>query len=101
MFAMDQDAIIADIARHERASSEKIAGTFACLSPRGIYFVQLAPGVLGAVQPPDRRAVSAWVRSGAANSESNLSPFLKTALETADDALIVIAVDLTDMLNPS
>jgi hypothetical protein len=100
MFAMDQQAIIADIAKHERASSEKIGGSFACLSPRGIYFVQLAPGILGAVQPPDRRAVSAWVRTGAANGESNLSPFLKTALKMPDNALIVIAVDLTDMLNP-
>ncbi len=100
MFAMDQNAIIADIAKHERASSEQIVGSFACLSPRGIYFVQLAPGILGAVQPPDRRAVSAWVRSGAASNGSNLSPFLKTALDATDDALIVIAVDLTDMLNP-
>ncbi len=100
IFAMDQQSILGDIARHERASSEKIGGSFACLSPRGIYFVQLAPGVLGAVQPPDRRAVSAWVRTGTASNESNLSPFLKTALDTTDDALIVIAVDLTDMLNP-
>jgi hypothetical protein len=100
MFAMDQDAVIGDIARHERASSEKIGSSFACLSPRGIYYVQLAPGILGAVQPPDRKAVSAWVRSGAATGESNLSPFLKTALATSDDASIVIAVDLTDMLSP-
>jgi hypothetical protein len=100
MYAMDQQSIMGDIVRHEKASSEKIAGAFACLSPRGIYFVQLAPGILGAVQPPDRQAVSAWVRSGAASNESNLSPYLKTALDTPDNALIVIAVDLTDMLNP-
>lgn len=99
MFAMDRTSIIGDIVKHERASSEKIAGSFACLSPRGIYFVQLAPGILGAVQPADRQAVSAWVRSRGTNGEANLSPYLKTALDMPDGAPIVIAVDLTDMLN--
>ena len=99
VYSMDQKSVIADIARHERSSTEKIAGSYAVLSPRGIYFVQLAPGIVGAVQPPDRRAVSAWVRWLASGRGIEVSPYLKEAVEEPDQALIVLAVDLTDTLN--
>jgi hypothetical protein len=99
IYSMAQDSVIGDIAKHERASIEKIAGRFAVLSPRGVYFVQLADGLVGTVQPPDRQAVSAWVRSRAAGRGTELSPYLQSALETGEPASIVIAVDLTDMLN--
>lgn len=99
LYSMDQKSVIGDVAKHELASSEKIAGSFSVLSPRGIYFVQLAPGILGGVEPPDRQAVSAWVRSRTNGKKTELSPYLKTAVEDSDNALVVLAVDLTDMLN--
>jgi hypothetical protein len=98
VYSMDQDSVIGDIAKHERASTEKIAGRFAVLSPRGVYFVQLADGLVGTVQPPDRQAVSAWVRSRAAEKGTELSPYLQSALANGDTGTIVLAVDLTDML---
>jgi hypothetical protein len=99
IYSMDQVSVIGDIAKHELASIEKITGQFAVLSPRGVYFVQLASGLVGTVQPPDRRAVSAWVRSHAAGKGTELAPYLQSALAHGDTASIVIAVDLTDMLN--
>jgi hypothetical protein len=99
IYSMDQNSVIADIARHERSTIEKVAGAPAVLSPRGIYFVQLAPGIVGALQPPDRRSVSAWVRWAASGRGIEVSPYLKSALEEPDQSLVVIGVDMTDTLN--
>ena len=99
IYSMDQASVIGDIAKHELARSEKIAGSFAVLSRRNVYYVQLAPGLLGAVQPANRQTVSRWVRSHSGGSGAEISPYFKRAMETPDNAQIVIAVDLKDMLD--
>jgi hypothetical protein len=99
IYTMDLDSVIGDIAKHELAPSEKIAGSFAVLSHRNVYFVQLAPGLVGAVQPADRQAVSRWVRSHKEGALAPVSLYLKRAVETPGDAQVMIAVDLADMLN--
>ncbi len=99
VYSMDQDSVIGDIAKHERSSIEKIAGRFAVLSPRGVYFVQLADGLVGTVQPPDRQAVSAWVRSHAAGKGTRTVRPTCSRPGKWRRASIVLAVDLTDMLN--
>jgi len=100
IYSMSQTSVIADIAKHELARSEKIAGSFAVLSPRNVYYVQLAPGLLGAVQPANRQAVSRWVHAHTEGNGTEISPYLKRAIEAPDNAQIVLAVDLNDMLDP-
>jgi hypothetical protein len=98
IYSMDQASVIGDIAKHELSHSERIAGSFAVLSRRNVYYVQLAPGLLGTVQPANRQAVSRWVRSRSEGNGAEISPYLKRTLETSDSAQIVIAVDLKDLL---
>ncbi len=100
VYSMRRESAIADIARHELASVEKIEGTFAVLSPRGVYFVQLAPRLVGAVQPADRRAVVRWIRSSRERRLERLSPDLLSAVVAPDGPQIVLAIDLADTLEP-
>jgi hypothetical protein len=100
IFTTDQDSVIHDVASHELAKTEKIAGHLAVDSPRNVYFVQLAPGVVGAVKPADRLAVSRWVRAESGGA-AQIAPPLKAALESSAGAQIVVCVDLTDLLSPN
>jgi hypothetical protein len=100
IYSMSQASVIGDIAKHELARSERIAGSFAVLSRRNVYYVQLASGLLGTVQPANRQTVSHWVHSHADDKGTELSPYLKRAIEAPGEAQIVIAVDLNDMLEP-
>ncbi len=99
IYSMDADSVISDVARHERASTEKIAGHVAVQSPRNVYFVQLAPGMVGAVQPADRLAVARWVRAQHESASPQISPALKASLESTKDSQIVVGVDLSDLLS--
>lgn len=100
IYVMGPLAFVGDIAKHELAPLENIAGHQAVLSPRNVYFVQLDPGLIGAVQPANRQAVSRWVRSLNAGSAAAIDRDLINVLMTPDSGQIVVAVDLKDMLNP-
>jgi hypothetical protein len=100
IYTMDQDSVIHDVASHELAKTEKIAGHVAVDSPRNVYFVQLAAGVVGAVKPADRLAVSRWVRAQRDGGVTQISPALQAALESSPESQIVVGVDLTDLLSP-
>ncbi len=82
IYSTDQDSVIHDVASHELAKTEKIAGHLAVDSLRNVYFVQLAPGVVGAVKPADRLAVSRWVRAESGAGAAQIAPPLKAALES-------------------
>lgn len=99
IYAMNQASLIGEIAQHELAPSEEIVGSSAVLSRRNVYYVQLAPGLLGAVQPANRQTLSRWVRSHREGTGAEISPYLKKAIESPDHAQIVVAVDLSDLLN--
>jgi hypothetical protein len=100
VYLMTQTSVIYDIAKHELAPLEKIAGHGATLSSRNVYFAQLAPGLVGAVQPANRQAVAHWVHSLDEKQLPPVSPELIAALKTPDNAQVTLAVDLKDMLNP-
>jgi hypothetical protein len=100
IYTMDQDSVIHDVASHELATTEQIAGHVAVDSPRHVYFVQLAPGVVGAVKPPDRLAVSRWVRAQRDGAGVQISSAHQAAVESSPEAQIVVGVDLTDLLSP-
>jgi hypothetical protein len=99
IYVMNQPSVIADIAKHELAPLEKIAGHLAVASPRNVYFIQLATGLVGAVQPANRQVASNWARSLDKNRSSSLAPDLAEGLNTEDGAQVAVVVDLKDMLN--
>jgi hypothetical protein len=99
VYAMNQPSIIGDIAKHELAPVEKLEGHGAVASPRNVFFIQLAPGLVAAVQPADRQAVSQWVHSFDEKRLPAISPDLIAALTRQESAQVSIAVQLKGKLN--
>ena len=100
VYTMNQSSIIGNIAKHELAPLEKIAGHSAVISPRNVVFIQFAPGLVAALQPADRPVVFQWAQSFDQKRLSALSPDLIHALKRDDNAQVSIAVDLKGKLNP-
>jgi hypothetical protein len=101
IYTMRVDVSMSDIAKHELAKAEPLGDTFVVPSSRGVYFVRLGNKLLGALQPADRQLLARWVKFGATNKETHLSDYLQAALEPGDKAQVMVAVDLTDMSEPS
>jgi hypothetical protein len=99
IYMMDRPSFIGDIAKHELAPVEKIAGHGAVASPRNVYFVQLAPGLVGAVQPANRQAISEWVRALDEKQSVPIAPALGDALRSGDGEQVTVVVNLKGMLN--
>ncbi len=91
---------VGDIAKHELAPVEQVAGHGAVLSSRNVYFVQLRSGLIGAVQPANRQAVAQWVRSLGGSRSTAIAADLINAVKGPENEQVAIAVDLKDMLNP-
>jgi hypothetical protein len=99
IYVMDRPSFIGDIAKHELAPVEKIAGHGAVASPRNVYFVQLAPGLVGAVQPANREAISGWVRALDEKQSVPIAAGLGDALRSRDGEQVIVVVNLKGMLN--
>jgi hypothetical protein len=100
IYVTDQRSIIDEVAKHELAPLEKIAGHGAVVSPRNVCFIQLAPGMVGAVQPANREAASSWMR---AFDEKQLAPVahgILDALRTNESSQVELVVDLKGVLKP-
>jgi hypothetical protein len=99
IYSSRRESGISEITRRERARGEKILGHMAVLSPRIVYFVQLAPGIVGAMQPPNREQVSRWIEASSEKASSQISPYLREAIELDDGAQVSIAIDLAGRLS--
>jgi hypothetical protein len=81
---------------------DSIAERTVSLTPRHGYAVNLAPGVAGAYQPPNRQETARWLRAANGKVSPNLSPYIKQAAAgVATNSPIVLAIDTTDMFDPS
>jgi hypothetical protein len=79
---------------------DSIAERTVALTPRHGYAVNLAPGVAGAYQPPNRQEAARWLRAANGKVSGNLSPYIKQAAAgVAGNTPIVLAIDTTDMLD--
>jgi len=96
IFQTQQDAQVRSIAQREKVALEKIQD-HAAVRSRGLYFAQLGPRQMAAVQPDDRQVLSRWLKASEAGGAA-LSPFLRqAAFSPGEDAQVVIALDLADM----
>jgi hypothetical protein len=100
IYVMDRSSIITDIAKHEMASMEKLAGHAAVMSPRNVCFIQLANGLTGAMQPANRQAASAWVTALDEKQLTPIAPAIVDALKAESSDQVAIVVDLKGRLNP-
>jgi hypothetical protein len=100
IYVMDRPSVIGDIAKHEMAPLTKIAGHAAVISPRNVCFLQLGPGVAGAVQPANQDAASNWARSFDEKQIQPVAPEILDALRTDESSQVSLVVDLKGMLKP-
>jgi hypothetical protein len=92
---------IQDIGKLEGDQVEEIAGAKIVPCMRNAYFIELAPDVLAVGTPADRQKLKRWLAYQRDNQIAALSPYLQEAAKGIDDALAVMAADLTDSLDPS
>jgi hypothetical protein len=92
---------IQDIAKTEGEAVDQVAGYTVVPTMRNGYFIELGPDLLGAGSPADRQRLKRWLSYQKNNQLSALSPYLLQAANPADPALIVMAVDLADSLDPA
>jgi hypothetical protein len=95
-----EDIAMAQIARREGSTVDKAAGQAVVRSPRNVYFVELAPRILGAMHPANRQELARWLRYAKQNARPNLSAYLQDAVAKKGRAPVVLAFDLTDCLDP-
>jgi len=100
IYVMNQRSVIDEIAKHELAPLEKIAGHGAAVSPRNVCFIQLAPGIVGAIQPANREAASSWVRAFDEKQLTPIAPGILDAIRSDESAQVLLVVDLKDRLKP-
>jgi hypothetical protein len=98
IYVMDRPSVIGDIAKHELAPLEKIAGHGAVVSPRNVCFIQLASGLVGAIQPANRDAASTWVQSLDDKRVTPVAPEIADALKADETSQVSLVVDLKGLL---
>jgi len=98
---LQQDIDMSKVAQAEAGTLDKVAGQAVVLSPRNAYYLRVAPKIKGMMHPANRQELARWVRFSNRNSTVVLSPYLKQAAARVGAATpIVMALDLTDILDP-
>jgi hypothetical protein len=88
------------LAGREQGSVETIDNHPVALTPRGSYIVELGPGFVGAMSPPNRKELARWMRFALTDRDPVVSPYLRNAVNAAQGAPIQLAVDLKDIVDP-
>jgi len=99
-----QTSPLQELQRREGGAISEIAGRFVLLSPRDAYITPLNVSTLATVYPANRQALARWLRyvtGNRTNLQAALTPVLrKAADEWADRAEVVVALDLSDAIDP-
>ena len=99
LYRMLNDDQVRMLAMRDKVQVDKVQELVAFRSPRGPYFVQLTKKLVGSVIPADRQILSRWLRSSANPPPPAADSFLNQVLMSDDPDQVVIAVDLTDMID--
>jgi hypothetical protein len=92
---------IQDIAKAEGEEVEEVAGYSVVPSPRNVFFIDLGQDLIAAGSPADRQRLKRWLTYQKTNQVVALSPYLVEAVDSADPALFVLALDLADSFSPT
>ena len=99
LYRTEQSSVVGAMARQRKAKLESISNHSA-VRVGDQYFAQLTPKLMGAIAPANRQVLARWLKSSTGKDEH--SAFLRDAVLTADDnAQVIIAMDLADMLEPA
>jgi hypothetical protein len=89
------------LARAEGGYIDSIGRTQVVWTPSHAYLIELDKQLMGMVYPDDRQAVSHWVDWMKTGKNTPLSPYLeKAAKRLRSEGQIVLALDLTNVLQP-
>ena len=77
-----------------------VADTPVVLTSRNSFLVELAPGFVGAMTPPNRKELARWMRFAMSDRDPVISRYLSNAMSTGRGAQIQLAVDLRDFIDP-
>jgi hypothetical protein len=91
---------IDDIAHMENEPVEEFAGHKIVLTPRNAYFIDLGNNLLAAYTPTSRQMLKAWLTSQKGKQLVTLPPYLLSALNPEESALVVMTVDLANAMDP-
>jgi hypothetical protein len=98
---LKRPATEAGLARRHGGTRETVAGRSVLLTPRHGYMTVLAPGVIGAYQPPNRQGVGRWLREATGQPTAGPSAYLRAAAAAAGPEVpVVLAYDTADLLDP-
>jgi hypothetical protein len=98
---LDHKLPIEDIAAAENEKVEKLGDYSVVPSKRNSYFVDMGPDLLGVRTPANRQELKTWLAEQKSNRSPERSPYLQQALDPATPALMIMAIDLSDSLDPS
>jgi hypothetical protein len=90
-----------DLAKSEGSPVEEVAGYSTVASDRNAFFIDLGHGLLATGTPANRQQLKRWLQFQKTNNVIGIPDYLQDAVNAADKALMVIAVDLSDSLSPA
>ncbi len=89
----------AEFAKATGGTRDTVGGKSVVVTDKYGIAATLAPGVVGAHQPPNRQEAGRWLRSATGKTAPGLSPYLKRAAAlVGPQAPVVLAFDTADML---
>jgi hypothetical protein len=92
---------IQNVAQAENEPVEEFAGHSIVPTPRNAYFVDLGNNLLGSYSPASRQMLKAWLGQEKTKQLVTLPPYILSALQPEEPALVVIAIDLSDSMDPT
>src|SRR5262249_7324224 len=87
------------IAKAEGGIVNKFGNQSAVASPRGAYFANVGNYQVAVYAPADRQAFARWLR-GQSEGKEGASQYLRKAVATQGNAQMVVAADLSDLVDP-
>jgi hypothetical protein len=92
---------IQDIAKAEKEPVDELEGFPIVTSRRNAYFSALGPDLLASTTPADRKQLKKWLGFQKGNQLPALPQYLLDAVNNNRSALVVMAIDLEDTLDPA
>jgi hypothetical protein len=100
MAQLGKKITIQDVAQAESEPVEQFVGHAIVPTPRNAYFVELGADILAAYSPASRQMLKAWLAYEKNKQFVTLPAYMLSALSGDDSALMVMAIDLTDSVDP-
>ena len=90
---------MAKLAKSHGGAQDTVGDKNVVFTPRNAAFVELGPTTMGYMRPANRQALARWLRTIKSNNKTAISPYLQAAAARSKDSQIILALDLTDMLD--